>query len=1646
MRSLVLSLLLAAVPSVALAGNIQVQGTLFSGGTWDSSNTYTLTGDVTVPTGQTLTIGAGTQITAASSDGMISGTNTAKVELIVQGTLQVNGTTGSPVVFNCTSSTPGCWVGIEISGSGSVITGASITAASTGVSTSQGVSLTHSMLSGNSTGFLLTGGTATLSNDTVSGNSSGIIGTGGTLNVDHSLVTSNSSYGIEMNGATGLLSHNTIVTNGYGVYFVGTSPYTSSGAGSETIRDSVITANTSYGVYVSGSDYNTAAPCDHDDIWGNGSGGTSNSYNISAGSGELLTNPLFVGGSNYDPTTNSPLRQAGTSGSDIGAFAYNNEPTASLEGTLYTNTTLSGSNTIVGDLAVAPGVTLTLSAGATLTFATSDDMRAGNDTAHCELIVNGTLVVNGTTQNPVTLTGAGSAAGAWTGVELTGAGSTLTGLVISKAATGIYASQSFSLTNSTLTGNSTGANVSGGTETISHVTVSGNSSGIIGTGGTLNVDHALVTGNSSYGIEMNGATGLLSHNTIVTNGYGVYFVGTSPYTSSGAGSETIRDSVITNNTSYGVYVSGSDYNTAAPCDHDDIWGNGSGGTSNSYNISAGSGELLTNPLFVGGSNYDPTTNSPLRQAGTSSSDIGAFAYNNEPTASLEGTLYSNTTLTGSNTIVGDLAVASGVTLTLSAGATLTFATSDDMRAGNDTAHCELIVNGTLVVNGTTQNPVTLTGAGSAAGAWTGVEITGAGSTLTGLVISKAATGIYASQSFSLTNSTLTGNSTGANVSGGTATMSFLTVNGNSSGIIGTGGTLNVDHSLITSNSSYGIEMNGATGLLSHNTIVTNGYGVYFVGTSPYTSSGAGSETIRDSIITNNTSYGIYVSGSDYNTAAPCDHDDIWTNGSGGTSNTYNISAGAGEISSNPLYNNASSGDYHLTTNSPCRMAGTSSSDMGAFPYQVGAVDHIVVTPGSTTVSVNGTVGFSAQAYDVSNTPVNSVTFTWTSSIGSINSSGVLTTGCAAGNGTVTASASGINGNASVTVQAGGIDHIVLTPSSANVNAGGSQAFSASAKDSCNNTVSASFTWSVASGAGSIGSTGSYTAPCTPGSYASAVTVTSGSVSAHADVSVSVGALATLSVSPTNPTVPAGSTQQFTANGADACGNGVTASPSWSVVNGGGSISSSGLFTAGSSAGTFANTIQASANGITATTGVTIAAGSVASLVVSPANATIGIGQHQTFTVTASDSSGNSINVTPTWSVINGGGTIDASTGIFTAGNVSGTFNGTVQASAGGITATATVSVLPGATASIFVNPTTATLAPNGTTTFSAQTVDAHGNATTDTVTWTADPSAGTVTSGGVFHAGSNAGSYPNAVTASVGSLSASASVTISQTALSQLNLLPASTSVRAGGTIAFSVTGVDVDGNTVTVSPTWTILHGGGTIDSNGVFTAGTAPGTFVDTVQASANGLSATSTVVVTAGPVVAVSVSPAHPTLQPGGTQLFTATASDAYGNTVAGSARTWSADPAAGTIDAAGNFTAGSIPGDFASAVSVTVDGIVGTASVQVAAPSTTGTTGTTTTTTTGTTGTTTTSTTGTTGTTTTTGTDSGTTTSGSTGTTGTDSGTTDTGGDTATTGGSGSSGQATTGSRSVTGKGCGSASGNDLLPLLALGLFIVRRRRV
>ena len=78
------------------------------------------------------------------------------------------------------------------------------------------------------------------------------------------------------------------------------------------------------------------------------------------------------------------------------------------------------------------------------------------------------------------------------------------------------------------------------------------------------------------------------------------------------------------------------------------------------------------------------------------------------------------------------------------------------------------------------------------------------------------------------------------------------------------------------------------------------------------------------------------------------------------------------------------------------------------------------------------------------------------------------------------------------------------------------------------------------------------------------------------------------ISPTSPqTIPVNGTVQFTAVAKNADGDVLAVTPTWSV-SGGGTISQTGLFTAGSTPGT--STISVTCSGITVTATVTVTAG------------------------------------------------------------------------------------------------------------------------------------------------------------------------------------------------------------------------------------------------------------------------------------------------------------------------------------------------------------------------------------------------------------------------------------------------------------------------
>src|SRR6185369_5379168 len=136
-----------------------------------------------------------------------------------------------------------------------------------------------------------------------------------------------------------------------------------------------------------------------------------------------------------------------------------------------------------------------------------------------------------------------------------------------------------------------------------------------------------------------------------------------------------------------------------------------------------------------------------------------------------------------------------------------------------------------------------------------------------------------------------------------------------------------------------------------------------------------------------------------------------------------------------------------------------------------------------------------------------------------------------------------------------------------------------AKDAAGNVLAITPTWSVVANGGNVSTAGLFTAGTQPGTFANTVRATSGSISGTATVTVTVGSLAAITVSPDTATLLINGTQQFTAVGRDAGGNLVALTPTWSMVTGGGAIDLDGLLTAGTVAGTYSSTVRAMSGGI-----------------------------------------------------------------------------------------------------------------------------------------------------------------------------------------------------------------------------------------------------------------------------------------------------------------------------------------------------------------------------------------------------------------------------------------------------------------------------------
>lgn len=259
----------------------------------------------------------------------------------------------------------------------------------------------------------------------------------------------------------------------------------------------------------------------------------------------------------------------------------------------------------------------------------------------------------------------------------------------------------------------------------------------------------------------------------------------------------------------------------------------------------------------------------------------------------------------------------------------------------------------------------------------------------------------------------------------------------------------------------------------------------------------------------------------------------------------NVSAGSNQkaqiswtgIKVRPTGTTPSSGNITQATGG-ATIAGVTagSTSFGALSSVAGALHHLVPAPNPATITAGGSQGYTVTGQDQFNNPQTVPAGTTYAITPDGSCTGAACTATIAGSHTVTATNGGKTGTATLTVNAAALDHLVLSPGSATITAGGSQSYTAAGFDQYNNalgdqTAGTTFTISPngSCGAGSCSAT-------TAGSHT--VTGTNGAATGTASLGVQAAAAANVSVglAPTSVTANGSATSTATVTVTDSFGN------------------------------------------------------------------------------------------------------------------------------------------------------------------------------------------------------------------------------------------------------------------------------------------------------------------------------------------------------------------------------------------------------------------------------------------------------------------------------------------------------------------------------
>jgi hypothetical protein len=636
-----------------------------------------------------------------------------------------------------------------------------------------------------------------------------------------------------------------------------------------------------------------------------------------------------------------------------------------------------------------------------------------------------------------------------------------------------------------------------------------------------------------------------------------------------------------------------------------------------------------------------------------------------------------------------------------------------------------------------------------------------------------------------------------------------------------------------------------------------------------------------------------------------------------------------------IFSKAGTYELQVTITDPAELSITSS--VSVLVNQTLAT--IAVSPGTASLNENQTRQFSAVGYDqFGNAMSTQPTFSWSqaSGVGSINSTGLYTAPYGVGSASVVVTSGSVSGSASISVT--NAPPTVATPAAASPGTvtGISTSLSVLGADDGGES-NLTYFWSVLSmpSGGPVPSfslNGSNAAQDTTvtfgqaGTYVLKATITdAGGLSATSSVSVTVDqALTSIAVSPPNSSLAAGATQQFSAVALDQFGQSMLVPPAftWSET-GGGAIDSTGLYTSPVTP-TTAN-IYATSGSVQGSAGITVVSDGTA--VASPSVVT---GTSTNLTVLGGATSG----VTYTWSAltvptgaanptfsVNGSSSAQTTTATFFK---SGSYTFQVAINNGSIT-TQDVNVTVDQTlSSIVVSPSTSALHENGHQQFSAVANDQFGDemGTQPTFGWAVLTGGGAINGSGLFTAAGSGGAGTATISATVGSVSGTASIDVTDAAPTVATPAASAEAPVTRSSTLLSVLGAD-DGGESNLTYAWSVV---GTPPAAVNFSINNSNAAKNTTAQFSksgtyhflvtitdAEGLSTSSAVTVVVDQSLAsLTITPSAPTMYQNAQQQFSADAFDQFGNSMATPALNWSIGSSGGSISSLGLYTSPGAPG--------------------------------------------------------------------------------------------------------------------------------------